>query len=356
MLNKFRWLTIALLVLLWGNILLGQNPWKINLGVDGMYDNNILNYSQYDIQRFLNNTEAHQSAIHSFDDFIVRADAEIEYISRHWRKHPLRLRLSARNYAYAINGIKDYQLYRFDIKWHTKKRNYLAGDYRYIPRYYLRHYVDRDRAVYLSDPNQAYLPCTFKLQQTHIYYTHYWRHNLFTSVGVAAGWLRYNPDFTEYDTNNLGTRLEVFYFLNSWIKLGLQYEFTSGDNIGQDPSRPSGDSDLSYTQHELTWKVRTDVNNLIGWRDLGLDFNFYERLRKYSSDAPVQEDIFHSGRTNWRHRYEVIATMDVRPYLDLVLNYQYEDRVVNSDYPLVIQLKEYSTTIISVGLEYALRW
>ncbi len=354
--NKYRLFTITLLALLWGNFVLGQNPWRINISANGIYNNNILNYSQYDIQRFINNTEAHKSPIHTFDDFIVRGQVQVEYISRHWQQHPLRMRLDVRNYAFTINGIKDYQLYRFDFRWYTHKRNYLAGDYRYIPRYYLRNYIDRDHSSSLVDPGDAYLPCTFQLQQTNFYYTHYWYHNLFTSVGVSAGWLWYNPNFTEYDTNTLGARIEVYYFLNSWIKLGLQYEYTNGDNVGQKPTPFTSNTDLSYRQHEITWKMRTDVNNIIGWRDLGINLNIYERLRNYSSDAPPLADIFHSGRTNWRHRYEVIASMDLRPYLDLLLNYEYEDRIVNSDYPLVIQLKEYSTTIISVGLEYALRW
>lgn len=352
--RKVRILLIILLLV--ANAALGQNPWRINVAVDGVYDNNILNYSQFDIQRFLNDTEIHRSVIHTFDDFIVRGNVEAEYITRSLPKHPLQIRLNFRNYAYTINGIKDYQLYKFDMKWHTHKRNYLAGAYRLIPRYYLRHYIDRDRAFYMVNDNDAYLACTFQIQQANLWYTHYWENNLFTTLGLERNWLRYNPDFTEYDTNTLGIRVESFYFLKSWIKLGLEYEYTGGNNIGRDANRPSGNSDLSYTQHEITWKIRTDVNNIIGWRDLGIDLNLYERLRNYTSDAPPEADVFHSGRRNWRHRIEIMTSLDIVQYLDAVVRYEYEDRVVNSDYPIVIRLKEYSTTIISFGLEYALRW
>ena len=354
--NKFHTLfLVAFLVASAGpGQIAAQNALRLNVAGNTIYDNNILNYSQYDIQRFRSDTEVHRSVIETYDDLIFQADGEVEYLFRRWRAHPVRLQLRARGYTYLRNPIKNYQLYRFDVRVHTRKRNYFAIGYRLIPEYYLRHYVDRDQEEFVGD-DEVYLACKFQLQQVRSRYTHYWNSKLFTALLIEREWLWYNTYFTEYDTESISGGLEVFYFMSPAVKLGVEYMYTNGDNVGQDQDRPSGDSDLSYVQQELTWKLRTDVNNLLGWRDLDVNADFYTRYREYISDAPLAQDVFHSGRTNWRHRFSIAVSLDVIPYLDWTARYSYEDRIVNSDYPLVIQLKEYSTTIISTGLEYAFR-
>lgn len=350
-----QWLCgVALLIIVGTGVAHAQNPLRANFSGMSIYDNNILNYSQYDIQRFIEDTEVHRSVVDTYDDLVFRGDGELEYLVASRSAHPMRIRVGIRGYTYMRNPIKNYQLYRANFRIHTYRRNYVSLGYRMIPDYYLRHYIDRDQELALGD--DAYLPCEFQLQLAQGRYTHYWTSRFFTALELERNWLWYNPEFTEYDTETIGGGIEAFYFFTSAIKVGVHYMYTDGNNVGQVPQRRSGISDLSYQQHELTWKLRTDVSNVIGWRDLGVNVDFYTRYREYTSDAPPIEDVFHAGRTNWRHRFEVSGTLDLVPYLDLVARYEYEDRIVNSEHPIVIRLKEYSTTVISAGLEYALRW
>lgn len=337
------------------SIFAGTNPLipRIQMGVGIGYDDNILRYSDADRDHFVNNTRRYASVIETYDDLATTVRLRLRWEWSLGLPGRTQVQFWAKHKSYLINSIKDYQTYTFWAKQDLGAGFSLKVQYFYIPSFYLRHYQDIDRVALFSGDPRVYRACDFTENQ----YTGglYWRFRKRLEVGayLRREELYYNSDFTEYDTISQIFGCKFTMWLLKGLRVGLDYCYQEADNIGRDPSPPSGSADLSFVQDTFKASIRPPYFRILTYKFYG-DAAYRLRLRYYSSEAHPFEDSLHAGRHNRRGR--IVLGLETRPFPRLKgrLEYFFECREVISDYPWVVDLKEFSNHRYSLEFSYSL--
>jgi len=184
----------------------------------------------------------------------------------------------------------------------TKLKSYswLRFGIRYIPKYYLRNFLDRDMS------NVDFYECTFSS-------TEYFSNYSFPLKRIKRAWVKlyfgftqeyYNPSFTEFDLNKSLFQLTINKRLKNKSKLKFEIANGYAENISYGSSLLSASLNRSFTFDRLRGDLNLHVkkNKLI--RNILLSIQIEQRYysldsKKYTSD-------------NWK--YYIDGKMKIKMY------------------------------------------
>ncbi|MBU0519785.1 hypothetical protein KJ564_12715 [bacterium] len=352
-----KWSTIASMLTLL--VFLGVTPSQAKLKVpftlkvsySGAYDDNILRYSDRDLDRFENDSEVYPSEVTTTDDwansFTFRLYKDVK-LGKYFRFRPYyNFKIS----LYSINEQKNYSSHFFLARFTYRYRYYLYLQYSVLDDYYLRLYRDRDSGVYHSCEFDQYKP-TVKLRW------HFSPFNLEASYSREL--LYYNPHFTEYDNEGDVWGIEASYELPIKLQLSAGYFLTVADNVGFDqtgafiPVDPSEDAeygDSSYEEDEFIFNVRypLPVKKSMQWV---LFMNLSQRFRYYQTDLSVLDDPFHAGREDHRTIIDTGVSFSPSSDLDIELQFTIDQRRTDSPAETVSSIKDYDRRTVELIVTY----
>jgi hypothetical protein len=346
--NRSRF-TLAILI---GSLLLSARPgfavgkWKapftLKLVYSSTYDDNILNYSDWDLQRFEHGTQPFPAEVTATDDWVnslgVRLYRDFS-LSKQFKFRPY---YAGRVTLYAVNPQKNGQVHTFMGRLAYKSRAYLTLKYHYQPKTYLRVYKDLDTG--------EFHPAEFDLSRPSLSArVRYKPVELEAEIGRETTY--YNGYFTEFDSRAAFYSLTGFYTIIENLETSLGYAYKVSDNIGYDPSaqvgplNPTvdseyGNADFQENRFFLACSYQLPLNSYWIWT---LSLDVQHGWRYYQTQRPPRDDPFHAGRKDRRDSISPALSISPAPDLELGLRFTYELRRTDSPDPDVARVKDYDS-------------
>ncbi|MBD3166667.1 hypothetical protein GF324_08710 [bacterium] len=351
----FAALMIALPTLLHAEGWSVQRDLDLELRYDVGYDNNILELSEDDLDRYeIDQLRAHDD-LETYDDLINTVSLRTRITSPEfldWRN--LRLYYTIGYQSYLRNPHADRVTHSLFFTQDLVKYWDILGGYFIIPERYLRDYYDRDWGEYYS--------CDFSY---HLYSIGI-RGKPFDRLQIEARYegyqVYYNEYFTEYDTESVGFRAGLEYEINHKLEASLELRRRWADNTGfeqsdfiapnlENPDEDAEYGDGSYGEEWIEAGIRWQTPKLLD-RSWDTRLSYRMRHRFYTSELSLEEDPFHAGREHWHQRLMLSTEVDVTKRFAVGPEIEYEWRRTESPAERVADIKDFNTYRFWLHLSY----
>ena len=327
---------------------------KIDLLYTPGYDNNILELSERDIDRLVDNTLPGITVPNTYDDLTQDFGIKFSFTSPKILGRKTRLYYTLKYSSFTNNPFNNRTNHSlFLIQDITKKVDFIGG-YFLIPNRYLRDYYDKDTG--------GYHPSEFAYHQ----YNAGLRVNLLKKLRVDLRYegyqVYYNQYFSEYDSEAHGFRGDLRLKLPKRLTVKSTFKFRVADNIGYDESseivaaNPDLDAEYGDGSYEEIW-----FEYGLGWVSnpfLGKvwDISIAHRMRCrfYTSQLNIVEDPFHAGREHSHQRIMFNLDTQLLEKLSIGALVEYEFRRTDSEDDRVPIAKDFDTYRAGMKLVYTL--
>jgi hypothetical protein len=288
-----------------------NSAWNFNLGLGIGYDNNILKYSDADLDEFDTTTvdSTGEFGIKSKDDFIFSPRADIGFKSKLFR-HTFQAGLGAGYFIYAKNDIKNYANLRIWVRQFIRKATYLQMSSTYIPQYYYRNLY----ATGVGYRKAKFNKNTFELMLAAPIYK-----ILEGSFTYRYENKDFNQEFNERDLKANNFAVELTAQPNHFYKVWGGYEYTIAKGAGR--NNPNDRRDTSYDSFLFWLGSRFYLNGLKN-REMRLGATISYKDILFQTDKLTTEDRYRFGRQDNRWSITLNASQDIttRFSIGLVFN------------------------------------
>jgi hypothetical protein len=347
----------SILLLLPLNLKASDNVFKVSsvrIEIASAYDDNILRYSNNDLDKFVNNIESSPSRLSTYDDWKNELSLKAYFRSPRFFQNNLRISYFAKIASYYRNPFNNYSTHTLLIDQKLSKKWETHFKYFLIPEYYLREYRDRDTNEYHS--------CQFTDRQTRLGVTYSLLRETDLTLQAQFEQLYYNQYFTEYDCEGKLLEFETVHNFSSAFRGSVNLGLALYDNIGYTTSSSSGAvvfgedteyGDGSYReeiyQANLRYRLPVKSENR---STLSVEYKLRHRI--YTTNNTLQQDPFHAGRGDDRHRIILDFEQEFTAKITAGLSYTHEWRDTHSDYPPTVDAKSFKQNVIELTIGYRL--
>ncbi len=245
---------------------------------------------------------------------------------------------SSLTYSYFTESInKSYLISRFSMETKLKSYNWLRFGIRYIPRYYLRNFLDRD--ISNVDYDECYFSSTEYFSSYSIPLKRIKRAWIKVKLGLTKEY--YNPNFTEFDLNK--TTFQLTFNKRLKNKSRFKFEISNGHakNISYGSGLLSTSLNRSFTfdklRGDLLWQIK---NQLI--KNFLISVQFEQRYYSLESENYIFD--------NWKYyldgKMKVKMDWNLSEFYGFSTLYQFRFREASSklygDFEWVDDIKSYS--------------
>ena len=320
------------------------------------YDNNYLELSDRDIDRFKDGELGLVTKVESYDALVQNAGIKFRLATPKifgWRNGSLSYTISY--HSYLQNNFNDRATHSLYFSHDLFNRMDIFGSHLYIPNRYLRDYYDRDYgAVYATEFGYRLSGVGIRVSPKFL-----------PGISLAARYedysIFYNPRFTEYDTEGWGYRVDLRYRVNSNLSVTGIFKKRFSDNIGfseldqattlieQDAEYGDGSNGEDWFEVVLAWKTPKLLR-----RAWSVELSTRFRHRYYTSELPLAEDPIHRGREHLHSRYGITVDGPLVGNLRGGPMFDYEMRRTDSPLPWVSETKDFDTWRAGIALTYTL--
>lgn len=331
------------------------SPWTFarSVGLDFIYDDNILTQSEGAIDIFLAGTDPAAYRIRSHDDLLIVPSLDLEARRTFFALGESRFRVRIKHWRYMWNPIKTNTDFDLLIRQYLGKRASLEFFANHAPEQYIRELGD---AAPFTD--ELYTQKDFRFTRNILNLTLRYQFNR-TYAGkftVENNRRYYNQEFIENDVNALELRGNLNIRATSWLTADLDYGYEMADGRGRDTSletrENSDDGDPSYNRdlYRLGLGIATPqlapVVDSVSLACLFMDYYYTTEKDLFASPFQV------ARRDKWSKAF---VTLNKRLTRDLSANagFVYSWREVESPWYGDITLdKDYDQHRYSLGLDY----
>lgn len=308
------------------------------------YNSNILSLSQSDLDRFESGNEPDKFSLKTSDDLITSAKVELNLKHRIMAGHTQINRIAIKYNKYLKNDFKDNYYLEFTLKQFLSKKLNFGIYYYYYPEIYINRYDS------VLDTETVFRDFTYS-KNSYLGKVNYKYNSIFQfSYRLGFSHLFYNEYFTEYDAENIESKLGVRITPASWIKINSGYTYKisnakAGDafsnpqqvTIIKDASYQSDVFDLSLNFPDIKYLFSKPVNLVLNGK--------YEHIYFQSEN---ELDEYHYGREDKVITLNSDAKYKVTDNIFLKYFYKYKFRKTSSPYTNVEADKEH--TLYETGL------
>ncbi len=315
----------------------------LDAGLDIRYDDNVINYSDDDLDLYEDGAKVSKFSIKSEDDFILVPRVEPQIRGKFIGKRSAWLKLAFQYYFYSQNDVKRYYKLGLSGRHYISRTAYAEAEYSYIPTYYYRNEFFRD-----GFGNNAYMEADFS--------KHYLKFGLGMNVvrsiktKVLYGYQNksYNQAFSERDLAVNRIRFDGIWKASKqfkfWSYWGLERAEAKGADIDDLDIK-----DVSYDAWDITFGGR-----------------YYSRLlKKYKPElvSTIKYRQIKYQTTKYRDKYR-FGREDSNYYLRVGLAGNFPQKIrIEADYNLItkrvgslfdstkISELEYSSNSISIKIK-----
>ncbi len=333
--------------------------WGLRVGINAVYNDNVLRLSGPDRNAFHRGDPAFRSPLETVDD----GESELSIAPSVMWRAPSNLMVTAnyrfKNVSRVKNDFTNYQTHSLSASVRPRVRGYKWAarlSAFTIPSFYLRVYKDRDYGSY-DDARFASWEYSGEFSYRPA------EPLLLTALG---GWGSnyYGEKFTEFDTESKGFGLDALYATPWKPTVNARYVRRVSVNVGKDQAfqpTPSFDSgqiiedneygDGDNNEDEFRFGLRSPIrvsDNFL----VDAAINSKLRRRVYTTSNSLSSDPFHRGRLDKRWEITPSVSWGITSALELDTYFTYEQRSSTSDVPGVALVKDFVRREFGLGLSY----
>ncbi len=337
-----------------------QEATSLQLLYEGGYDNNILELSENDIDRYSDNLLPLATDVTSYDDLVQTFGIRTRLnLPKLWGWRDGSISYTFRYKSYANNAYNDRPVHSAYFSHDIFERADIIASYMYIPERYLRDYYDRDTGQVIGTQFD------YTLGGAGLQYSPEMHKGLRVSARYELFTIFYNKYFTEYDSEGWGVRFDARYKFNNTITLTGIVKRRWNDNTGfSENNIPGGigdgaesvDSeygDGSYGEEWYELLADIKIRDLLPNR-IDIELMARMRYRFYSTDRNITVDPVHAGRAHHHYLLSMNAMTKVADGLRLGPVIQYELRRTDSPLDWVVEAKDFDSIRAMLQLSYAI--
>ncbi len=301
------------------------------------YDDNIINYSDADLDLYGDDARPDKFAIESKDDWSVTSRFESRLKGKFISGRTARLDLNFNNYFYVRNEVRRYQKYGLSARQYFIRGGYAEIEYSYIPDYYYRNQFYEG----------SYIEANFS------------KHFLKAEVGLnlmpsLKGDVSYrfqsktfNEEVKERDLAVNGVRLDAIWNASKKFKFWAYYGLERANARGADDPDPDV-KDVSYDAWDITLGSRHYSPYL---RKLSPQLVVSLQYREIRFQTTKYGDIYRFGRRDSNYEFRIGTAWQLPYMIGLDIDYKLQAKRLDPYYPSVKSLLEYDSNSISFELK-----
>lgn len=330
----------SLVLLLWVDFSLFFSPaqaqestnqsFRVQTGLDLIYDDNVWQYSDSDRERFKNTPNIpFFDRTESLDDFIWEPYLYLN-LQPFSRAPSTRLLADLTGDFYTQNTALNFGTYRIGLEQGIGDKTHALITYTLTPRIFVGMSRERRGGVVLGETVTTHVT-RFRIE----------RELQDLDLGLTAHYKfrNYNDAFNEQDTDIYGIGLESRIYSIYKLKTRVAYLFELGIAAGQ--NKPGFNNDLSYVSHQFQIDPKIQVSRLLAIR-----IHYELKYKEFTTDL--------TGDTNHYGRKDTTHTVGLKVYYEMSKNTEAKfgfERVMrrtnkNTDF------FAYDENIATVGLSY----
>lgn len=267
-----------------------KNPtWDFNFSLGAGYDDNVLNYSDADLDRFDNTSivSLGKFGIESKNDFILSPKAGIVFKTKAL-KHSLHIGFDAGYNIFTKNDIKNYGSFGTWFREYLRKGAYLQISGSYIPDYYYRNLFVTGGTYEKAKYDKIGLGAKFLTR-------------LYRGFNGSASYRYENRDFNqlfnERDLKTNNFNVELIFQPKRLYKFWGGYEFSIARGAGRD--NQSDRRDVSYDSF-LFWLGSRVYFSGFGNKTMNIGAVVSYKNTLFQTDKLTQEDRYRFARKDDR--------------------------------------------------------
>ncbi|MCP4582638.1 MAG: hypothetical protein GY839_13595 [candidate division Zixibacteria bacterium] len=335
------WLAVGLIIALFaGSSYAKGSHFDLNFQLQSVYNDNILSYSDADLDELDDTTAAaNKFGIKSKDDYIIIPELDIVFKTR-MAGHSLHLGVKGRYYYYQENDIKRYYRVEGYFKRYFKKGVYLQGSISFLPDHYYRNSFSL---------TEVYQEAEFDKMQV------IGKLSVLLIDGLQAN-LRYkysNKDFTplfdDRDITGHEFKGEAIYRPGRLWKGWLSYAFTRAIGAGAD--NPQFARDTSFDSFFFAAGSRFYLNGLKG-KGFELAGRVSYKIVYFQTDNIT--DIWRFGREDYRWNLRLMAKHEITSRFDIGIDFTRMTKNVEIPEEQLIESLESNSNSVYLILDYNL--
>jgi len=291
-----------------------------------LYNSNILQYSNGDMDVFLSRLSASRFAIKSLDDVVFRGTASVSVSRLLVGSRPSRLHYSYVRNALDENPIADSYSHFASYQQPLSGTGWISVAYSRVAHTYLRHLWDVDfTAPYLSYPH--YQPAVISIRRVRIEGGFRTGEAWAFSARVGRARLGYSAAFRERDSRSWELAAQATDGQAGAITLTLEPRFTSRVADGRDPAHPELPDSLRDDTSFREWGLGADLEFPKGrflWipAEVGIELRYENRA--FTTDR--RADVNHHGRHDRNGLFGVTVEKQIEKGVGLFGTFRFESQ------------------------------
>ena len=300
------------------------------------YDSNLFRLSNLNLQ-----TNSSSGIVNSdtFDSGSIIPKIQLNYSPFIFSNFDTQLDFSITRNHYFSSSDKSFSIFYSQLGFKFAPYQSVKISHRYIPKYYLRNYIDHD---YSAFDNQA---CTFSIESFSFSYSHSITKRNWVKFRLIQTNYFYNPYFTEFDTRIF--QLEAkYYFRLLTLSNSIWYSFSDGENISHGSGYFSTNINRSYGEHNVGVSIKKKIRRINAVDNLGLSLMSENRFYKAEDEDALSfdswENALHNGRTHNEINFSFWVDKKLNNKFKNQLKFKYRNRSVQSDYYWISDFKEFN--------------
>jgi hypothetical protein len=306
--------------------------------VELAYDDNVINYSDADLDLYGDNVRPDKFAIDSEDDWIITSRLTGRLKGDFIRGKTAWLDLRFNNYYYARNEVRRYQIYGLTARQYFMRGGYGELAYSYLPDYYYRNQY--------HESSGRYIEANFS--------KHYFKaevgadilKSLKADISYRLQRKFFNPENRERDLTVHGVRLDGIWRAAQIFKFWSYYGFERGLARGADDPDPDV-KDVSYDAWDLILGAR-HYSPFLGELKPELVITFQYRIIKFQTDKI--RDIYRFNRRDTNCELRLGTAWHLPLKVRLEIDYRLQTKRVSLLDSSVEGLLEYDSNLVSFEL------
>ncbi len=297
------------------------------------YDDNIINYSDADLDLYGDDARPDKFAIESEDDWIMTSRFESQLKGRFISGRTAWLALKFTNYFYLRNEVRRYQKYGLSARQYFMRGGYAEVEYSFIPDYYYRNQFYEGSYIEASF-SKHYLKAEVGL-------------NLLPSLKGDISYRfqskTFNEQIRERDLTINGVRLDGIWRASRKFKFWAYYSFERARARGADDPDPDI-KDVSYDAWGITLGSRHYSPYLRSLKpQLVLSFQY----RKIRFQTTKYRDIYRFGRRDSNYEFRIGTAWHLPYKIGLDIDYKLQAKRADLFYASARGLLEYDSNSMS---------
>jgi len=330
------------LFLLAGRAFSKNERFAFNFGLQTVYDDNILDYSDADLDLLDDpSVPDNRYSIKSTDDFIFVPELEVIYKSQ-LAGHSLHTGLVGRYYYYSENDIKRYFRIEGYFKRYFNRRTYIQGTIGYLPDYYYRNSYSSTVGYQEAKFDKIFLEGKLSIKLNN-YFT--------TNFSYLYADKDFIPLFDERDIKEHEFQGQAVYYPAKYWKSWFLYSFITAFGAGANSIQYRRDT--SFDANLLTFGSRLYLKGLKK-KSFELAGQVSYKIVYFQTSKATVEDRYRLGREDSHWYLTLMAKHAINSKFNVGVNFKKTNKTVNLPAQELIGFLESSSNSVYLILDYSL--